>query len=125
MNTTAVKLPQRKRKRPPFARLCRVLTEPKLPLKSNERLVALVMFSYCNMTDFKCWPSIASIRRRARVSRNTVVATICKLKQLGLVTVEKERHKGRFARNVYDFSEVYRRRDQVRSRVPGDHSPRT
>lgn len=106
--------PIRPRKPPPFAKLSKVLTDPDLPLKANERLVALVMFQHVNLTTMQCYPSIETIRRRAKVSRNTVVDTVKHLQQLGLVKVTKERVGGRFSRSVYDFTEVKNRRNRVR-----------
>ena len=109
-----VSIAKRQRKKPaPFAKLSKVLTEPDLPLKANERVVALVMFQHVRMTDMKCWPSIDTICRRAKVGRNTVFETIKALKKIGLLTVEKKRAKGKFERNIYDFSNVAKYRDRV------------
>ena len=109
-----VSIGERQRKKPaPFAKLSKVLTEPDLPLKANERVVALVMFQHVRMTDMKCWPSIDTICRRAKVGRNTVFETIKALKKIGLLTVEKKRAKGKFERNIYDFSNVAKYRDRV------------
>ena len=109
-----VSIAKRQRKKPaPFAKLSKVLTEPGLPLKANERLVALVIFQHVRMTDMKCWPSIDTICRRAKVGRNTVSNTIKALKGIGLVTVEKKRTNGKFDKNIYDFSNVRKYRDRV------------
>lgn len=109
-----VRIADRQRKKSvPFARLSKVLTEPDLPLRANERLVALVMFQYVNMTTMQCWPSIDTICRRAKVGRNTVFETIKALKEIGLITVEKKRKKGKFDRNIYDFSNVRKYCDRV------------
>ena len=98
---------------PSFAELSKVLTHKELPLKANERLVAVVIFQHVRMTDMKCWPSIEEIRRRAKVGRNTVSRTIKLLKELGLMTVEKERSNGKFKRNVYDFSNIKNHSNRV------------
>ncbi len=102
------------RKKPaPFAKLSKVLTEPDLPLKANERLVALVMFQYINLTTMQCWPSVEFIARRAKVSRNTVCRTIKALQEMGLMEVTKKRVKGKFDRNIYDFRNVRKCCDRV------------
>ena len=106
-------LKSRRRRDPPFANLTKVFTEPDLPLKANERLVALVMFQHVNLTTMQCWPSVDNIARRAKVSRHTVIDTIKALRKLGLVKVSKKRTKGKFDRNVYDFSEVKYRTNRV------------
>ncbi len=104
---------RRRRRSPPFAKLSKVLTEPDLPLRANERLVALVTFQYANLKTMQCWPSIETIARRANVSRHTVIRAVKKLQHLGLVTVTKTREKGKFDRSVYDFSPLKRRRNLV------------
>ena len=98
----------RPKKRPdaPFAKLSKVFTEPDLPLKANERLVALVMFQHINMTTMQCWPSVDTIARRAKVNKHTVTRTVKKLEEIGLLKVTKKRTKGKFDRNVYEFSAV-------------------
>ena len=105
----------RPKKRPdaPFAKLTKVFTEPDLPLKANERLVALVMFQHVNLTTMQCWPSIDTICRRAKVGRNTVCRTIKELQTIGLMKATKKRTKGKFDRNVYDFSNIRKWRDRV------------
>lgn len=103
----------RRRPEPPFARLSKVLTEPDLPLKANERLVALVMFQHISLKTMKCWPSMDTITRRAKVSRHTVIRTIRVLQEVGLLKVKKRRVNGRFERNEYDFSAIKTRRDHV------------
>ena len=87
-----------------YAKLSKLLTEPGLDLRANERLVALVIFQHVDLDTMICWPSIGTIGRRARVSRNTVCRTIKKLKALAILTVSKERDAGKFFRSVYDFS---------------------
>jgi len=113
-NADVIDIESRRRRRdPPFAKLIKVLTEPDLSLKANERLVALVMFQHVRMTDMRCWPSIHTICRRAKVGRNTVFRTIKTLEKIGLMTVEKKRKKGKFDSNVYDFSNVRKHCDRV------------
>ena len=112
-NVLDIQSRRRKKKPPPFARLSKVLTEPNLPLKANERLVALVMFQYVDMRTMQCWPSVNTICRRAKVGRNTVAHTIKLLKELGLMTVSRKRSKGKYDRNIYDFSNVKKYRDRV------------
>ena len=113
---TVVRIAERQCKRPtPFAKLSKVLTEPELPLKANERLVALVIFQHVNLTTMQCWPSLDNIARRAKVGRHTVCRTIKKLQTLGLMEVTKKRAKGKFDRNIYDFSNVRKYRDRVSS----------
>ena len=97
---------KRKRPAPPFARLSKVLTEPDLPLRANERLVALVMFQHVNLTTMQCWPSVDTIARRAKVGRHTVARTIKVLLEIGLIEVTKKRVNGKFDHNVYDFSAI-------------------
>ena len=98
----------RPKKRPdaPFAKLTKVFTEPDLPLKANERLVALVMFQHINLTTMQCWPSVDTIARRAKVNKHTVTRTVKRLQEIGLLKVTKKRTKGKFDRNIYDFSAV-------------------
>jgi hypothetical protein len=103
----------KRKKSTPFARLSKVLTEPELPLKANQRLVALVMFQHVDLETMQCFPSVDTIARRAKVSRHTVIDTIKVLQNLGLVKVSKKRTKGKFDRNVYDFSEVKYRTNRV------------
>ena len=95
---------RRKTSKKSWPQLSKVLTEPDLPLTANERLVALVILQHCSMTEMCCYPSIETIRRRARVSKNTVHRAIKNLKSLGLLTVEKHRTDGKFERNIYNFS---------------------
>lgn len=97
-------LKPRPKREPSFAQLSKALTEPDLPLTSSQRAVALVIFQHVRMTDMKCWPSVETIRRRAKASKNTVYSTIKILQEIGLMTVQKQRTQGKFARNVYDFS---------------------
>lgn len=83
----------------------KVLTHPGLPLRANERAVALVMFSYADMETLLCYPSIDEISRRAKVGRETVCRTTKKLQDLGLVKVtKKHRTGGEYACNEYDFN---------------------
>ena len=112
-NADVIDLESRRRPKPPFAKLSKVLTEPDLPLKANERLVALVMFQYINLTTMQCWPSVDIIARRAKVSRNTVCRTIKTLQKIGLMEVTKKRAKGKFDRNIYDFTNVRKYCDRV------------
>jgi len=109
-----VSIADRQRKKPaPFAKLTKVLTDPDLPLTANERLVALVMFQYVNLTTMQCWPSVGTITRRAKVGRHTVARTIKALQALGLLEVTKKRDKGKFDRNIYDFSNIRKHCDRV------------
>lgn len=112
-NANVIDLESRRRPKPPFAKLTKVFTEPDLPLKANERLVALVMFQHVNLTTMQCYPSIDTICRRAKVGSHTVARTIKVLQALGLLEVTKQRAKGKFERNVYDFSNVRKRCDRV------------
>ena len=83
----------------------KVLTRPDLPLRANERAVALVIFSYADMTTLTCYPSIDEICRRASVGRSTVCGATKKLRELGLMNVTKrQRAGGKFAGNEYDFN---------------------
>ena len=90
-----------------------MFTEPDLPLKANERAVALVIFQHVNMTTMQCWPSVDTIARRAKVGKHTVTRTIKALQKLGLMRLTKKRVQGKFDRNVYDFSAIKNRRDRV------------
>ena len=97
----------------PWPKFMKALTRTDLPLKANERAVALIILSYADMKTLTCFPSIDEIRRHAHVSRNTVCRTIKKLVKLRLVTVNKRKQaSGRFDRNEYDFNllrqQVYR-----------------
>ncbi len=103
---TVTQLRPKKRPDAPFAKLSKVFTAPDLPLKANERLVALVMFQHVNLTTMQCYPSIDSISRRAKVGRHTVIRTIKRLQEIGLLKVTKQRRQGKFDRNTYDFTEV-------------------
>jgi hypothetical protein len=116
MSSTVVAMKSRQRRKrpdPPFAKLSKVLTEPDLPLKANQRLVALVMFQHVNLKTMQCWPSVNTIARRARVGRHTVAGTIKKLQEIGLMEVTKKRVRGKFDRNVYDFSAIRSLRNRV------------
>jgi hypothetical protein len=93
-----------KKSMPSFIRLTKVLTDPDLPLNASERIIALVIFQHVSIKDMKCFPSVDTICRRAKVSKNTVYRTIRKLQELKLMTVEKRRNNGKFERNIYDFS---------------------
>ena len=113
----------RERQKPPrrvFGKLSKVLTDPDLPLRTNERLVALVIFQHVNLKTMKCWPTIHTISRRAKVTRNTVCKTIKKMEKMGLVNVAKERKGGRFQQSIYDFTPILGRVYQVREGVRGD-----
>lgn len=114
-NTVVAMKSRRARRRldPPFARLSKVLTEPNLPLRANERLVALVMFQHVNLKTMQCWPSVDTIARRAKVGRHTVARTIKVLQKIGLMKVTKKRVNGKFDRNVYDFSAIKIMRNRV------------
>ena len=101
------------KKSAPFAKLTKMFTDPDLPLTASERLVALVIFQYVDLKTMKCWPSVGTITNRAKVSKNTVYETIKKLKEIGLIEVTKQRTKGRFDRNIYDFTNVGKRCDRV------------
>ena len=113
LNADVIDLESRRRPKSPFAKLTKVFTEPDLPLKANERLVALVMFQHVNLTTMQCYPSIDTICRRAKVGRNSVSGTIKALEKLGLLKVKKGRRQGKFDRNVYDFSNVRKYCDRV------------
>ena len=108
-----IDIESRRRPNPPFAKLTKVFTEPDLPLTANERLVALVMFQHVDLKTMKCWPTIGTITRRAKVGRHTVARTIKALEKIGLLKVTKQRSKGRFHRNIYDFSGVRKQCDRV------------
>ena len=83
----------------------KALTRSDLPLRANERAVALVILMYADMKTLTCYPSIDEISRCACVSRNTVCRTIKKLEKLRLVKVNKRKQaSGRFDRNEYDFN---------------------
>ncbi len=112
-NVVGIATRVQKKKPTPFAKLSKVFTEPNIPLKANQRVVALVMFQHVNMTSMQCYPSIDTIVRRAKVGRNTVCETIKLLQEIGLMTVKKQRREGKFDRNVYDFSNVRKWRDRV------------
>ena len=93
--------------------LMKILTHPDLPLKPNQRLVALVILSHIDLKTMTCYPSQDLIRRRARVSRNTVSETIKRLEELKLIAVSKQRQtEGRFDRNLYDFNPLRTRISQ-------------
>ena len=111
---SVVSIAGRQRAKPvSFARLTKVFTEPELKLKANERLVALVMFQHVNMTTMQCYPSIDTICRRAKVGSHTVARTIKALQALGLLEVTKQRARGKFDRNIYDFSNVRKQCDRM------------
>ena len=95
----------RKRIKIPWPKYMKALTRHDLPLRANERAVALVIFMYADMKTLTCFPSIAEISRRARVSPRTVFQAIKKLEELGFVKVTK-RHRtgGKYACNHYDFN---------------------
>ncbi len=93
----------------------KALTRPELDLRTNERLVALVILSFVDLQTLTAYPSLDEIRRRAKVSRNTASRAIKKLQKLGLMNVAKKRSAvGKFARNEYDFNPL---RNQI-YRVP-------
>ena len=95
----------RKRIKIPWPKFMKVLTRPDLPLRANERAVALVIFMYADMNTLTCYPSIDEICRHAAVSRNTACRAIKKLVELGLVKVSKRKQEGvKFERNLYDFN---------------------
>ena len=92
-----------------YAKLSKLLTEPGLDLRANERLVALVIFQHVNLETMTCYPSTNSIARRAKVGRNAVSKATKKLVALGLMTISKERNAGQYSRNVYDFHLLLRK----------------
>jgi len=107
----------RKNRKRSLQQLSKVLTEPLLPLTASERLVAMIIFQHANPKTLRCYPSIGAIRQRGKVSKNTVHATITKLKHLRLVKVEKRRLEGRWARNEYDFTPLLNHVPIHRARV--------
>ena len=110
---TVVSLKSRERRQVSFAQMTKVFTEPDIPLTNSERLIALVIFQHIDQDTMLCYPSVDTIKRRAKASRNTVCRTIKLLQELGLMKVEKQRIKGKFDRNVYDFSAVRTRLHRV------------
>ena len=86
------------------AQLSKFFTDPQLDFRANERVVAVVIFQHVNLRTMQSYPSIDTICRRAKVSRNTVCRTIKKLQELRLMKVIKKRDGGKYSRNVYDFS---------------------
>jgi len=98
----------------------KALTRPELDLKTNERLVALVILSFADMQTLTSYPSINEIRRRAKVNRNTVSRAIKNLRKLGLMNVTKRRNAGgKFARNEYDFNPLRQHIYRVSTEVYG------
>ena len=68
--------------------LMKILTYPDLPLRANQKLVALVILQYVDIETLKCYPSIDEISRRAGVSRNTACKAIGRLVELQLLDVD-------------------------------------
>ena len=110
---------KREKSRYSFARLSKFLTDPNLPLTSSQRLIALIIFQHVNIRTLRCFPSVNTICRRGKVSKNTVANAIKILCKLGLMAVNKKRDSGQYARNEYDFSPLARKLDQVPKEVSG------
>ena len=104
----------------PWPKLAKALIEPNLPLRANERAVALTIFLYADMTTLTCYPSIREIARHAGVGRNTVCRAIRKMKEIGLVIVtKKHRQGGKFAGNEYDFNILRTRINRISNKIHG------
>ena len=92
---------------PSFERMAKVLTEPNLDLRANERLVALVLLSFADRKTMRCWPSIDTIAARAKIKRQTACQAIKKLEELRLILVTKvSTGAGRYPRNEYSLTPI-------------------
>lgn len=119
---------QRQKRRFSHAAMSKLLTDPDWRLTTSERLIALIIFQHARMNTLRCYPSVQTICRRGKVSKNTVARTIKKLYELDLMVVNKTRSSGKFMRNEYDFSPLVKKLDQVPKRVSGvvgqPHTPK-
>jgi len=108
----------RKRLKVSWPMLAKVLTDPKWPLRGNDRIVAVVIFMFANMTTLTCYPSIDEICRRAKVSPNTAYRAISELQRLGLMKKTKRRSAGgKFDGNFYDFNPLRTHLNPPRTRL--------
>lgn len=70
-------------------------------LEPSDRMVLVALSSFADQQGY-CWPSIASIARRARFSERTVQYSLKRLLDLGAISVEERvRKEGGQASNAY------------------------
>lgn len=61
-----------------------------LELNGSDKLVYMVLSRYSNNKTKRCFPSVTTISKKARLSRRTTCRSLANLEQLNLIKIERE-----------------------------------
>jgi hypothetical protein len=96
-----------------------------LPLKANDKLVFLALCEYANDDDFTCYPSFATLMRKASISRGALSTCLNVLENLGLISrALRKRQNGSNTSNLWTVHidknvdwELYKKRPLLTKRA--------